>query len=367
MENRQIIRSHLLPFLLLLLVVSSQASAGQKVLLKMPILHPSHLIGLGSTSKWFVEQVNKSSGGQVKVKLYEPGKLIPPKEILQAVNAGQVNSGYTTAGFSTGKLGAKAAIFTAVPFGPDAPEFLAWVYHGNGRKLWQEMYDDAGLNVHSIPCGILAPETSGWFRNPINKPEDLDGLRMRFFGLGALVMEKLGVSTSLLPGNEIFPALEKGVIDATEFSMPAIDQKLGFHKILKYNYYPGWHQPASLMEFLVNKKTWKKMNVQQQTIVENTCKAAMLDGFALGEAIQFPSMLKNTETYQVENRYWSEELLALFKAKWLEVVAEEKAKDPAFTKIWDDLSQFREGYRVWNNWAFLPRPGTKRIENAPEN
>jgi len=345
---------------LLLGAAALPALAAKPVLLKMPVYVGTHLTGLGSTPKWLAEQINASSGGRLKIKLYEPGKLIPPKEILQAVNAGQVNAGFTTPGFNTGVLGNKAAIFSAVPFGPDAPEMLAWIYYGDGRKLWQQMYDQAGLKVHAIPCGILAPETSGWFARPIDKPADLQGLRMRFFGLGALVMEKLGVSTSLLPGNAIFPALEKGAIDATEFSMPAIDERLGFHKILKYNYYPGWHQPATLLELLVNADTWAAMDAQQQGLLEMGCKAAMLDGFALGEAIQFPAMKKNLAERGVENRYWSDEMLNLFRAKWDEVVAEESASDAGFQRIYANLQAFRADYRVWSEWAFMPRPGTVR-------
>ncbi len=341
-------------------VATTPAFAAKKVLLKVPVWFGTHLTGLGSTPNWLAEQVNEASGGSIKLKVYEPGKLIPPKEILEAVSKGQVNAGWTAPAYHTGLLGEKGAIFTAVPFGPDAPEFLAWVYYGDGRKLWQEMYDKAGYNVHSIPCSIIAPETSGWFSKPIDKPEDLQGLRMRFLGLGALVMEKLGVSTSLLPSSEIFPALEKGAIDATEFSMPVIDQRLGFNKILKYNYFPGWHQPASIFELIVNKDTWNGMDKQQQGVLEMGCKAAMLDGLALGEAIQFPAIKDNMDK-GVEVRYWSDEMLNAFRTKWDEVVAEEGAKDPEFKRIYDNLQAFRADYAKWNKLGFLPRPGTERI------
>ena len=119
------------------------------------------------------------------------------------------------------------------------------------------MYDTHGYDVHSIPCGLIAPETSGWFKNEINNVDDLDGLNMRFFGLGAEVMQRLGVSTSLLGASDVFPALERGAIDATEFSMPRIDARLGFHKIAKYNYFPGWHQPSTLFELIVNGEAWE--------------------------------------------------------------------------------------------------------------
>ena len=342
------------------MVATPSFAEGKKVLLKVPVWFGTHLTGLGSTPKWLAEQVNVTSGGSVKIKIYEPGKLVPPKEILESVSKGQVNAGWVTPGYNTGLLGQKGSIFSAVPFGPDAPEFLAWVYYGDGRKLWQELYDKAGYNVHSIPCSIIAPETSGWFTKEINSPEDLKGLRMRFFGLGALVMEKLGASTSLLASSEIFPALEKGAIDATEFSMPAIDKLLGFHKILKHNYYPGWHQPATMFDLIINKDVWKGMDKQQQAVLENSCKAAMLDGLALGEAIQFPQIKSNVEK-GVQVHYWNDEMLDAFRSKWDEVVAEESAKDPEFARIYGNLQSFRADYAEWNKLAFMPRPGTVRV------
>lgn len=247
-----------------------------------------------------------------------------------------------------------AALFSAVPFGPEAGEYMAWMYYGNGLKLYQEMYDNNGFNVKVIPCAIISPETSGWFKKPIEKPEDLQGLNMRFFGLGASVMEKLGVSTSQLPGGEIFGALEKGAIDASEFSQPAIDQRLGFHKIVKYNYFPGWHQQATIFELLVNKDAWGKMSPGQQATVENTCKASMTNAIAEGEAMQFPVMAKAKED-GVEIRYWNDTMLKTFEEKWNEVAAEKSAEDAFFKKVWDDLSTFRKGYDLWESNAFLPR------------
>jgi len=178
---------------------------------------------------------------------------------------------------------------------------------------------------------------------------------MRFFGLGALVMEKLGVSTVGLPGGEIFPAVEKGVIDATEFSMPIVDKRIGISKLLKFNYYPGWHQQATLMELIINKETWNKMSKHQQSVIDHLCKSATLDALALGEASQAPVMIDNVAN-GVVNKYWSSEMLDTFKAKWLEVVQDESAKDPAFKRIYDDLADFRNQYDLWESNAFLPRP-----------
>lgn len=338
--------------------LSTSALAAEKqkpVLLKVPVAFATKLPGLGSGIKWVSNRVGTLSNGSVRMKLYEPKKLIAPFEILDAVSSGKINAGYATAGYWAGKIPA-APLFSAVPFGPEAGEYLAWLWYGNGGKLYQEMYDQAGYNVKVHVCTVIAPETSGWFTSEIKSKEDLDGLKMRFFGLGGKVMQKLGVSTTLLPGGEIFPALEKKAIDATEFSMPAIDKLLGFHKIAKYNYFPGWHQQATIFELLINKDVWNKMSPHQQMVIDTVCRASTADSYAHTEAIQASAIKENMEKNGVKNIYWDDEMLALYKETWNEVAAEQAAKDPFFKKVWDDLSEFRKDYVVWQSLAFLPRP-----------
>ncbi|MEM9341492.1 MAG: TRAP transporter substrate-binding protein [Pseudomonadota bacterium] len=335
-------------------LLAAPAVAADKLLLKTPIAFSTALPGLGSPIPRVAEQVHVMSGGTLKMKVYEPGKLVPPFEILDAVSSGKINSGYTTAGYWAGKIPA-APLFSAVPFGPEAGEYMAWLYYGNGMDLYQEMYDQAGYNVKVIPCAVIAPETSGWFASEINSVEDLDGLKMRFFGLGGKVMQKLGVSTSLLPGGEIFPALEKGAIDATEFSMPAIDARLGFHKLVKFNYFPGWHQQATVFELLINKDVWNDASEQHQAIIQSACKASMADSYAEGEAIQAAALIDNVDNNGVQMIQWSPEMLEVFRATWSEVAAEEAANDEYFAKVLADMNEFRSEYDVWKRNAFLPR------------
>jgi TRAP-type mannitol/chloroaromatic compound transport system substrate-binding protein len=325
------------------------------VLLKVPICFATALPGLGSTIKWIEDRIDLASGGSVKMKVYEPGKLVAPFEILESVSKGKVNAGYSISGYWEGKIPG-ASIFSTVPFGPEAGEFLAWMWYGNGRKLYQKMYDDAGYNVHVIPCGIIAPETSGWFASPINSIDDLKGLKMRFYGLGGKAVQKLGVSVSLLPGGEIFPALEKKAIDATEFSMPAIDARLGFYKVVKHNYFPGWHQQATLFELLINKDVWNGLSDQQKMIIEMMCAAATADSFAYTEAIQGQVIKENVEQRGVTLHYWSDDMLDAFKKAWQEVATELSAQSPMFKEAWDDLSAFRANYSFWQSYGFLPRP-----------
>lgn len=329
------------------------AEAGDRLLLKTPTAFPSKLPAVGTPVVKLADILNTTSGGAVRMKIYEPGKLIAPSEILGAVSAGKVNSGFAASANWQGKMPA-AAFFTSVPFGPEASEFMAWMYYGNGRKLHQEMYDTSGYNVHAIPCGMIPPETSGWFAKPINTVEDLKGLNMRFYGLGANVMDKMGVGTVQIPPAEIFSALEKGAIDAAEFSLPQVDQMLGFQKIVKYNYFPGWHQQTSMQELLINKKVWNGMNEQQQALVETACKAVVADSLAEGEAKQF-SVLANAKQNGVEIRYWSDEILSAYNKAWNEVVEEQSAKNEFFKKVWTDLDGFRKQYDLWEKHAFLPR------------
>ncbi len=339
----------------LIALFSITAHAGdKKILLKAPLVFSTSLPVLGDTIPELAEDIKLASNGSIRIKLYEPGKLVPPFEILSAVSNGKVNAGFGSGAYWQGKI-PEAALFSAVPFGPEADEYLAWLFHGNGLKLYQEMYDNAGYNVKVFPCLIISPETSGWFSRPINSVADLKGLKMRFFGLGGKVMQKLGVAVSMMPAGEIFQALEKGVIDATEFSFPAIDQKLGFYKIVKYNYYPGWHQQATLLEFLINKDTWNSMSTNQQALIEMATKAHIVTTLAYSEAIQGKAIKDNVEKRGVKNMYWSDEMLDTFKTSWTEVVNEQCEQNPGFKKIWDDLSAFRADYAYWKALGFLPR------------
>ncbi|MGK0186086.1 MAG: TRAP-type mannitol/chloroaromatic compound transport system substrate-binding protein [Verrucomicrobiales bacterium] len=330
----------------------ASAESSRKVSLKLVSSYNKDLPIIGDSVVRFAGQAEKASGGSLQVRIFDPGELVPAMEVLDAVSAGKVEAGYAAAGFWMGKLPA-SPLFSAVPFGPELGEYLAWFYQGNGMQLYQEMYDDAGLNVKVFILTILPPETSGWFKKKIEIPADLQGLKMRFFGLGGDVMEKLGVSVEAMPGGEIFPALEKGVLDATEFSMPVIDANLQFHKLADYNYFPGWHQQTTALELLINGDTWKELSASQQAIIELACRDCVLQSIASGEASQSSVIKHNAAKLGVHNETWPPELLATFKGAWEEVVTEQCASDPFFKRVWDDLSAFRADYREWKKLGYL--------------
>ena len=328
--------------------------AASQMVLKVPLAFTTNLPGMGSTAKWMSERIGVASGDSVKMKIYEPGKLIAPREILDAVSTGKVNAGYATAGYWTGKLPA-AQLFSTIPFGPEAGEYLAWLWYGNGMELYQQLYDQGGYNVKVLLCGIVAPESSGWFSTDIEDIEQLKGLKMRFVGFGGQVFRKLGVQTSTQSGGKIVQSLQDKSLDAAEFSMPAIDRMLGLQELATYNFFPGWHQQAMTMELLINKETWNRMNKAQQMIVDVMCRAATADSFAYTEAIQAEVMMTNASQYGVQYRYWPQEMLDTFEKTWLEVAEEQAAKDSFFRKVWDDMREYRASHAIWKSNAFLPR------------
>lgn len=304
---------------------------------------------LGPTQMHLVEVVNKLSGGTIEMEFHEPNSFVPNLESLDAVGNGSLDAAWTSPGYWNGKDGAFNLV-GAVPFGPSGGEYLAWLKFGGGRELWDELY--AGYNVHAIPCGLIPPEGSGWFREEIKSLEDLQGLKMRFYGLGAKVMEKLGVSTQLIGGGEIFQALQLGTIDATEFSMPVMDLTYGFYQIAKHYYMPGWHQQSTMNDLIISLDIWNEMDDTQKAVMEHACEAVQLWQFAHGEYLQGPAM-QELEAKGVTFHMWPDEILNAMQEKWVEVVEEEKAKSEMFVRIWDSMSDFRESYKPWKDMGYL--------------
>ena len=220
---------------------------------------------LGTLAKRLDERVWQVSGGGIEIKFHEPGTLVPTLEMFDAVASGAVKAAFSSPSFWSDHAPA-LQIFAAVPFGPSAAEFLAWIYFGGGQPMLNEIYHRTG--IHGVPCGLLAPEASGWFREEIHTLDDLVGLKMRFAGLGARVMEKLGVKTVALAGGDIFMAPETSAIDAAKFSMPAVDVKLGLHEMAKHYYFPGWHQPATLFELIINSGKWNALSPVRRAQIE---------------------------------------------------------------------------------------------------
>jgi TRAP-type mannitol/chloroaromatic compound transport system substrate-binding protein len=325
---------------------TGDAFAQKRVKWQMQSAFGSSLPHLGTSGVLFTKAIDRMSGGKFKIKFQEPNALVPALECFDAASKGSVDSCWTTPGYHTGKYPA-LSFFTTVPFGPQIGEFLAWKWFAGGNKFRDEIYTKHGLKAFDVFC--IGPETSGWFRKPYKSIDELKGLKMRFFGLGAKVMQKLGVSTQLLAGADIYPALERGVIDATEFSMPTIDIKLGFHQIAKHNYYPGWHQQVSCGEILMHGKAFDALPGAYQAMLEIAAKAYVVDTYAETEAKNPAAMLTMKSKHGVTNRRWSDADLAKLEKAWFEVIKEESARDPLFKKVANHYLAFRKQYKLWGD------------------
>ena len=312
---------------------------------KMGSAYSSNLPQLGTMAKKLERDIWRVSDGTLEIKFYEPGALVPPLEMFDAVRAGVLDAAFSSPGFWGNKAPA-LQLFAAVPFGPTAREYLAWIYFGGGKELFDEIYHENG--IHSVFCGLIAPEASGWFRKRIRTVEDLKGLKMRIFGLGAKVMQKLGVTTTQLTSGDIFVAFESGTIDAAEFSMPAIDLKLGFYRLAKNYYFPGWHQPSTLFELMINLEKWKALSPSAKAQIEAVCGDNIRFGLAEGEASQYAA-LKELQTKGVVIRRWPGEILEALNAAWIEVAKEEVKANKDFKRVWKSLSAFREDYEIWRD------------------
>jgi TRAP-type mannitol/chloroaromatic compound transport system substrate-binding protein len=342
--------------LVALAVASALAAAGafaqpqQKVRINLANAFPNSLTLIGEAPGKLAAKVARASGGTIEIRVNEPGALVPALQAIQATGQGSVDAAWSNAGFFAGTDSA-FNMFAAVPFGPGIPEYLAWIHHGGGLQLSREMFAKHG--VYNIPCAIIPPEASGWFRKEIKSVADLKGLKMRFFGLGAKAMAKLGVSTQLLAPGDIFQALQLGTIDATEFSLPVMDQKLGFHQVAKFYYFPGWHQQATFLEFYINRKKWDSLSDTQKAVIELACGDLTRDVIAEGEATQWRAMTEMRDKNGVQIKRWSPEIMAAFEKAWNEVVAEESASNPNFKRVYASYAKFRSDYSIWRDHGYL--------------
>ena len=333
---------------LLAFSVMGTAAHAQSTKLKVQSAYSRSMPVLGEMIRHFESRMVAMESHQIRLRIYDADKLVPTLQIMDAVSAGKIDAGFAFPGYWMGKIPA-ATVFAAVPFGPEAPEYLAWLHEGGGLQIWEEIY--AKLNVVPIPCGVIPPEASGWFRKPIQTEADLIGLKVRYAGLGGKVLEKLGASVTMLAAGDIFLSLERGVLDATEYSMPAVDKPLGFYKVAPHYYFPGWHQPSSILELVVNKKSWAKLTPAQQATVRTACDATTMWGLTRGLAVQGEA-LDFFKKQGVQIHRWPPELMAKFRSAAAEVMTEAAAEDADFARAWKSLQDFRAEHAGWAGIAY---------------
>ena len=324
---------------------------GARISWRLPVVFQTTMPVLGDNPVYLTNTIKAASGGAIDLQIFEPGELLPAFSLTAAVRDGKVSAGYTWLGYDQGKIPASPLI-SAVPFGMEPWEYSAWWYEGGGQQLTESLY--ARYNIHPIYCGMTGPETAGWFRRRIDTLDDIKGLKIRFAGLGGRVIERLGASVTMLPGGEIFQALEKGAIDATEFALPVVDQSLGFNRVAPYNYYPGWHQPFTSSHLVVNLSVWNTLGRSDQAMLELGCTAAVTRNLAQAEALQ-GAVIQGFADIGVSAEILPEPLLRELNKVSDQILEEEAAKDADFAEILASQRAFRTQYAEWKSRAYLPR------------
>ncbi len=325
--------------------------AQDRIRWRVPIAFPSALPALGDNMPWVADQLLAATDGRIELRTVEPGEMVPALELSEAVGQGQIQAGYNWLGYDQGRI-ASSPLFSAVPFGMEPWEYIAWWKHGGGQDLAEEIYGN--INVMPLFCGITGPETAGWFKAPIESVEDLQGLRIRFAGLGGQVLASLGASVSLIPGGEIYQSLERGVIDGAEFALPIVDQRLGFYRVAPYNLFPGWHQPFTAFHLIVNLDTWNGLASADQALLRMACQAGVMNNLADSEGLQ-GEVIAGFPDINVTAGVIPEEVLRELQAATETVLAEQAAADADFARVYESQQAFSENYRYWKELGYLPR------------
>lgn len=284
------------------------------------------------------------SEGRLKIQVFAGGELVPAMQTFQAVSQGTVQMGHGAAYYWSGKVPA-AQFMSAVPFGMTAKGMNAWFYQGGGLQLWRELYEP--FNLIPFPAGNSGVQMAGWFNKKIEKIEDLQGLKMRIPGLGGKVLAKAGGTSVLLAGGEIYTALERGNIDATEWVGPFHDERLGLYRAAKYYYYPGWHEPGTVLELLVNKGAWESLPKDLQKMVEIAASSLNQWMYSKFEGLNIQS-LRALQQKNVEVLPLPQPVLQELRRLTKKALEEEAEKDANFKRVYDSFKQFQTSHRAWN-------------------
>lgn len=312
--------------------------------MKMVTTWGPHFPVLGEGADLFAQWVDEMSDGRIKIQVYGAGELVPAMDSFDAVSQGLVEMGQAAAYYWADKAPA-AQFFTTVPFGMNAQQVNAWLYNGGGLQLWEELY--ANFNLVPFPAGNTGVQMGGWFNWEIRSIEDIVGLRMRMPGLGGEVIRRSGAIVSLSPVESIYADLANGDIDATEWVGPYQDYQLKLHEVARYYYYPGWHEPGSVLEIFVNKGIFQKLPGDLQQIIRTAASRSNLWMLSAFEAKNNVYLRKLVTEHKVQLKRFPDDVLERFKEYTREVLADLTARDAMSKKVYDSYDTFRRKVYDW--------------------
>lgn len=331
------------------LLAPSSSFATKKQRWRMSLAVPKTMAIWGDMMERFAKKVELLTGGELQIKIYGAGELIPALGGLDAVSAGELQMNHAASYYWQGKIPA-SAFFTSVPFGMDAQGTLAWLEEGDGQKLYDELMHPLG--VQCFPCGTTGFQVMGWFNKPINTMADLKGLKIRIPGIASKVYSKAGATPVLIPGGETFTSLSTGVIDAVEWIGPYNDYLMGFHKGAKYYYGDSWHETGSVLELMIEKKAWDSLSEQAKTAIQVSCQDATIWSQSQWTAKNGEYLEKIRSEGKVEVRNLPTEVLQGLKKISEEVKLEVAKTSPLAKRIYENYSNFqRERYDNFERFA----------------
>lgn len=316
---------------------------------------------LGQALSDFAKFVGNASNGELTIKVYHAGELVKPLEAMDAVLAGTAQMGFGAPYYWAGKSPAISFV-AAMPYGLTAQEQNAWLYYGGGIEQADKIYN--GLGLKFLPLGNTGNQMGGWYRKEVNTVADLKGLKFRMPGLGGEILKTFGVNVVLLPGKEVLPALTTGAIDGTEWIGPAADLGKGLFRVCKNYYYPGWHEPATILDTFFDKKAWDALTPELREIIHRGAASTNLFVLSKFQAINNTAIQKLVKEHKVNVRRYSDELITAFGERAAEVLPEIANKSPEGKEIYKHITDFRRTMLDWSGYserAFMESRGKAKL------
>jgi len=300
---------------------------------------PPSLDMLFGAADLLAERVETLTGGHFKIRVFSAGEIVPALQVMDAVQSGTVHAGHTSDYYYIGKNSA-LAFGTSIPFGFNSRQQTAWLTQGGGQELLREVYSDFG--IINFPFVNTGAQFGGWFREPVGSLSDLKGLRMRIPGLAGEIMSRLGVTVQVLGAADIYPALERGAIDATEWVGPYDDEKLGFHEIAKNYYIPGWWEPGPSTALQINREAWEQLPETYQEVLASACSEVNLLTLAKYDAQNPRALMRLVEDHDVKVREFPTDILDEAWEQSNSYLEEQSSENPSFQKIYESWKIFRQ-------------------------
>jgi TRAP-type mannitol/chloroaromatic compound transport system substrate-binding protein len=347
MERRSFIRQTGLAGVLAAGIAPAVVHAQQALRWRLASSFPKSLDTIYGGGEVFAKKVGEMTGGKFQISVHAAGEIMPAFGVVDGVQNGTVEMAHTVPYYFFGK-DETFAIGASIPFGLNSRQMTAWMLEGNGLKLMRDFYRN--YNIVNFPGGNTGAQMGGWFRKEINAVADMKGLKFRIGGFAGRIIERLGAVPQNLPGGDIYPALEKGTIDAAEWVGPYDDQKLGFNKVAPHYYYPGWWEGGPQVDLFINTKAYDALTPEYKAIVEAASSHAHVDMQAKYDA-RNPGALKQLVGAGTKlHRFPKDVMEACFKVS-MDYYSELSGKNPAWKKVYEDYTKFRADQVLWFRFA----------------